>query len=481
MQPSPFRLNNVGPRVPTVGLRVAAVGVVALLAPLAWAGIATPELNFTQFTLPNGLQVLLSEDHSVPLTSVEIWYHVGAKSEVPGRSGFAHLFEHIMFQGSRDVGEDLYFKYLEGAGATLINGTTDFDRTNYFETVPSNQLDLALWLESDRMGFLLDTLSQARLDNQRDVVRKERQQSTENVPYGKAEEQFYKQLFPAPHPYNGVVIGSHADLQAATLDDVKGFFKTYYVPNNATLAVVGDYNPLTIKDEITKYFGDIPRAADPPKEQITLVPHTTEQRLSLTDNVELARVYFGWVTPSSFQPGDAELTLAANVLSNGKASRLQKALTIDKAIASDVSASQYDLQHGSVFSVQVTGNPGETAQQVEDAAWPVIQGLATTPPTKEELNRALTAWQATTLRQLQSLGGFGGKADMLNYYNHHTGDPGYLPKDFARMEAVTPESLAKVYGEQIKKDNRVVVQVSPPAPAAPAAPTTTPAKAGGAK
>lgn len=453
-----------------------AIGALALVIPAAYAGIATPPLPFERYELPNGLEVLLSEDHSVPLTSVEIWYHVGAKNEVPGRSGFAHLFEHIMFQGSRNVAEDTYFKYLEGAGATLINGTTDFDRTNYFETVPSNQLDLALWLESDRMGFLLDTLTQERLDNQRAVVRKERQQSTENVPYGVAEEQFYKQLYPAPHPYNGVVIGSHADLEAATLDDVKGFFRTYYVPNNATLAIVGDFDPATIKATVEKYFGSIPRSAEPPPESITTAPITAERRLSLTDGkADLAKVYFGWVTPSSFQPGDAELTLAANILGDGKASRLEKALTIDKAIASEIQVMQYPLQHGSVFQVSVMGNPGQTAQQLEDAAWPVIQGLASAPPTQEELTRALTAWQASTLRQLQALGGFGGKADMLNYYNHHTGDPGYLPKDFARMQAVTPDALQKVFAAQIQATNRVVLHVSP----APS--TDNAAAAGGAK
>lgn len=454
-----------------------ALGALALVIPAAYAGIATPELKFEKYELANGLEVLLSEDHSVPLTSVAIWYHVGAKNEVPGRSGFAHLFEHIMFQGSRNVAEDTYFKYLEGAGATLINGTTDFDRTNYFETVPSNQLDLALWLESDRMGFLLDTLTQERLDNQRAVVRKERQQSTENVPYGVAEEQFYKQLYPAPHPYNGVVIGSHADLDAATLDDVKGFFSTYYVPNNATLAIVGDFDPADIKAKVEKYFGSIAKSAEPPPVSIALAPITAEKRLALTDGkADLAKVYFGWVTPSGFQDGDAELTLAANILGDGKASRLEKALTIDKAIASEVGVSQYSLQHGSVFQVTVMGNPGQTPEQLEAAAWPVIQGLAAAPPTQEELTRALTAWQATTLRQLQALGGFGGKADMLNYYNHHIGDAGYLPQDFARMQEVTPESLQKVFAAQIQATNRVVLHVTPAPKAANPVETTGGAK-----
>lgn len=431
------------------------------LALPAVAGDAAPELPFEKYELPNGLEVILSEDHRLPLVSVEIWYHVGAKNEVPGRSGFAHLFEHIMFQGSKNVPEDRFFPMLEAAGAPLINGTTDFDRTNYFETVPSNQLDLALWLESDRMGWLLDTLTQERLDNQKAVVRKERQQSTENVPYGVAEEKFFQALFPAPHPYNGVVIGSHADLEAATLEDVKGFFRTWYVPNNATLAIVGDYDPATIKATVAKYFGSVPRGAEPAPAQLAPVVHTKETRLSLTDEVELAKVWFGWVGPRSFEPGDAELTLAAEVLAGDKSSRLHDALVLKQQIAAEVKAYQYPLQAGSVFVVEVQGRPGQTPDALEKAAWPIIEGLRTTPPTADELARAQRTWQAETLRQLQALGGFGGRADILNYYNHHLGDPAYLKKDFARIAAVTPAAIQKTLGEVVKADNRVVVHVSP--------------------
>ena len=429
----------------------------------AVAGDLAPTLNFEKYSLPNGLEVLLSEDHRVPMVSVEIWYHVGAKNEVPGRSGFAHLFEHIMFQGSRNVPEDRFFPFLEGAGASLVNGTTDFDRTNYFETVPANQLDLALWLESDRMGFLLDTLTQERLDNQRDVVRKERQQSTENVPYGVAEEQFFKQLFPAPHPYNGVVIGSHADLEAATLDDVKGFFRTYYVPANATIAIVGDFKTPEVKEKLVKYFGSIPAGQRAAPVALATPPITAEKRLDLTDEVELSRVYFGWLTSKAYEPGDADLQLAAYVLSNGKSSRLQKALTIDTQVASEVSVSQYPLQLGSVFNVTVTGRPGQTADQLEAATWPIIEGLAKAPISADELSRALHSWQAGTLRGLEALGGFGGRADLLNAYNHYTGDPAYITKDFARFAAVTPASLQKAVAEQLRKDNRVIVHVAPKA------------------
>lgn len=443
-------------------------GLSLLFLPAALAAEPAPQIPFEKYTLPNGLEVVLSEDHRLPLVAVDIWYHVGADKEVPGRSGFAHLFEHIMFQGSRNVAEDTFFQYLEGAGATATNGTTDFDRTNYFETVPTNQLELALWLESDRMGFLLDTLTQERLDNQKAVVRKERQQSVENVPYGAPEEQFFKLLFPAPHPYHGVVIGSHTDLEAATLDDVRGFFQTWYVPNNATLAIVGDFDPATIKATVEKYFGSIKAGPEPVAPPVKTEPLTAERRLATTDEVELPKVYLGWITPAAFKPGDAELSFAASVLAEGKSSRLYTALVHDQQIAQSVNAYQYPLTLGSVFAVEVLGKPGQDPAALEAAAWTVIEGLRAAPPSADEVQRTLRTWQAANLSGLQQLGGFGGKADQLNYYNHHVGDPGWLDDDFARMAAVTPEAVQKVFAEQIRKDNRVVVHVTPK-PAAVAA------------
>jgi zinc protease len=431
----------------------------------ARAADPVPELKFEKYTLPNGLEVILSEDHRVPLVAVDIWYHVGADKETKGRSGFAHLFEHIMFQGSKNVPEDQFFPLLEGAGATVINGTTDFDRTNYFETVPTNQLDLALWLESDRMGFLLDTLTQERLDNQKAVVRKERQQSVENVPYGTPEEQLFKALYPDPHPYFGYVIGTHEDLEAATLDDVRGFFKTWYVPNNATLVVVGDYDPATIKGKIEKYFGSLKNGEEPKSPPVETKPLAKEVRLALTDEVELPKVYMAWITAPAFKPGDAELTVAASVLAEGKSSRLYTALVHDQQIAQEVKAYQYPLTLGSVFVVEVLGKPGQKPEALEKAAWTVMEGLRATPPTEDEVTRARRAWQASTLRGLEQLGGFGGKADVLNYYNHHTGDAAYIDEDFARFAAVTPAAMQKVFSEQIKADNRVVVHVTPAAPA----------------
>ena len=439
------------------------IGLAAALP--AQASDVAPALAVERYTLPNGLEVLLHHDIRVPLVAVNIWYHVGAKNEVAGRSGFAHLFEHIMFQGSRNVAEDTFFQYLEAAGAPTVNGTTDFDRTNYFETVPTNQLELALWLESDRMGFLLDTLTQERLDNQKAVVRKERQQSTENVPYGVAEEKYFQLLYPAPHPYNGVVIGSHADLEAATLDDVKGFFKTFYVPNNATLAIVGDYDPATIKALVEKYFGSIAGGAEPPPLVAKTEPIVGERRVALTDEVELPKVYLGWITPKAFAPGDAELQLGASVLADGKSSRLYAELVEKQQIAQSVNAYQYPLTLGSVFGVEILGKPGQSPDALEKAAWSVIEQLRAAPPSKDEVSRALRTWEASTLRGLESLGGFGGKADVFNYYNHHLGDPDWLRKDFGRFAAVTPEAIQKALSENIKADNRVVVHVTP-APAA---------------
>ena len=255
-----------------------------------------PKIEFEKYKLPNGLEVILSEDHRLPMVAVNLWYHVGPANEVPGRTGFAHLFEHMMFQGSKHVGTNEHLRLLEGAGASDFNGTTDFDRTNYFETLPANQLELALWLESDRLGYLLDKLDQANLSNQQDVVRNERRQSVENQPYGIVEEGLFHFLFPRAHPYYASVIGSHADIQAAKLDDVKKFFKAYYAPNNASLAIVGDFDKAAAKKLVEKYFAPLKRGADVPKINVNTPGITSERRAVIKDRVELPRVYMAWLT-----------------------------------------------------------------------------------------------------------------------------------------------------------------------------------------
>src|SRR2546421_773661 len=282
------------------------------------ASLDVPQLKFEKYQLENGLEVILSEDHRLPMVAVNLWYHVGPANELPGRTGFAHLFEHMMFEGSRHVPGSSHFHHLEAAGASDINGTTDFDRTNYFETLPSNQLELALWLESDRMGYLPDQLDQASLTNQQDVVRNERRQSIENSPYGIVEEAVFHKLFPTGHPYYADVMGSHADIQAAKVEDVRNFFKLYYAPNNASLAIVGDFDPAKAKQLVEKYFGPLKRGALVPKIAAVTPPITAERRAVIHDQVELPRVYEAWLTSPIFKPGDALADLASDILGGGK-------------------------------------------------------------------------------------------------------------------------------------------------------------------
>ena len=274
-------------------------------APAATSKTPTVNLEFEKYTLPNGLDVILRRDPRLPIVGVNLWYHVGPANEGPGRTGFAHLFEHMMFQGSGHVEDDAYFRHLEGAGASFVNGTTDFDRTNYLEDVPSNQLELALWLESDRMGFLLDRLDAKMLANQQDVVRNERRQSIENAPYQMAEEEMFHRLFPASHPYHAWVMGSHADIQAAKLDHVRAFFSNFYRPNNASLAIVGDIDVAKTKALVTKYFGTLKRGPQVPPITAATPPITQERRKVMTDRVELPRIYLAWITPAIYKPGDA--------------------------------------------------------------------------------------------------------------------------------------------------------------------------------
>src|SRR5246127_431357 len=250
-----------------------------------FAPLQVPQIKFERYKLANGLEVILSEDHRLPLVSVNLWYHVGAVNETAGRTGFAHLFEHMMFEGSKHVPGSSHFHYLEAAGASDVNGTTDFDRTNYYETLPSNQLELALWLESDRMGYLPDKLDQANLSNQQDVVRNERRQSVENAPYGVVEEGMYHLLFPKSHPYYADVMGSHQDIQSAKLEEVRNFFRLYYAPNNASLAIVGDFKPEQAKELVEKYFGPLKRGEPVPKIKVSTPPITAEKRVVIQDNV----------------------------------------------------------------------------------------------------------------------------------------------------------------------------------------------------
>ena len=340
---------------------VSALAVVSLAQPapkLAPTGpLKVPTLAYERYTLPNGLTVLLHEDHRLPLVAVDLWYHVGPVNEVQGRTGFAHLFEHMMFEGSEHVGEKAHFRYLEGAGATDINGTTDFDRTNYFETVPSNELELALWLESDRMGFLLEKLDREKLTNQRDVVRNERRQG-ENQPYQLSQEEVYHQLFPKEHPYYASVIGSHADIEAARLLDVRNFFHSYYTPNNANIAIAGDFDKAKLKQLIERYFGSIPKGPEPPPVTVTTPPITAQKTVTVTDTVQLPEVSFAWLMPPAFQPGDADAEMLIDILGGGKASRLYRKLVYEKQIAQSADCTLDSLRLASVAECDVIARPG---------------------------------------------------------------------------------------------------------------------------
>jgi zinc protease len=424
----------------------------------------TPRIAFEKYQLANGLDVILSEDHRLPLVAVDIWYHVGPANEAEGRTGFAHLFEHMMFQGSKHVPGDSHFKFLEAAGGSNLNGTTDFDRTNYFETLPAGQLELGLWLESDRMGYLLDTVDELKLANQQDVVRSERSQNTENVPYGIVGEAVYHALYPKGHPYYGDVIGSHADIQAAKLGDVKGFFKQYYAPNNASLAIVGDFDKAKTKELVQKYFGPLKRGPEVPKITAETPKITAERRVEVKDQVKLPRIYMAWITPAFFKPGDADADATANILGGGKSSRLYKKLVYEKQIAQDVSAFQQSLSLGSAFQVVVTVRPGKTIEEVETALDAELNAFRQSGPDEKEVERARNTFETGLLGGLEVLGGFGGVADTLNMFNHYVGDPGYLPKYLEEHRNVTPASVKAFASQYLQPNARVVVHGVPGKP-----------------
>jgi zinc protease len=417
-----------------------------------------PELPFLKYKLKNGLDVILMEDHRLPLVAVNIWYHVGPANERPGLTGFAHLFEHMMFEGSKYAGEKAHFLYLESAGASTINGSTDFDRTNYYETLPSNQLELALWLESDRMGFLLEGLDEAKLENQRDVVRNERRQNIENVPYGLVQEELFHQLFPKGHPYYASIIGSHADIEAARIEDVRDFFRLYYAPNNASLSIVGDFDPDKTKELVEKYFGPIPAGKPVPPPDVTTPPITSEKRITVEDQVELPRVCMAWVTGPAFSQTDAECDLLARILGGSKSSRLYKNLVYKRRIAQDVVAHQSSLALGSIFLIEATGKPGVEPQQLENAIREELEKFQKDGPKRAELQRACNTIESAIIRALEN---FGGLADRLNLYNHFTGDPGYLAGDIGRYQNVTLESLQELARTGLKRDSGVVVWAVP--------------------
>ena len=428
-------------------------------------------IPFTRHRLANGLDVVVHEDRACPIVSVNLWYHVGSKNEVPGRTGFAHLFEHLMFEGSahHDRG---YFPPIQGAGGTL-NGSTSADRTNYWEVVPSNALELALWMESDRMGFLLPALTEEKFANQRDVVLNERRQQYENRPYGLAQMALLSGLFPAGHPYRWATIGEVADLHAAQLDEVRAFFATYYHPANASLAIAGDVETDDALRLAERYFEPLP--AGPPVAPVRPAQPRldAEVRLVLEDRVELPRLYLAWHTPALFADGDAALDLAADMVANGKTSRLYRRLVYDMRVATDVAASQGSREAGSFFQLAVTAAPGHTLAELERVVREEVERLATDGPTEDEMVRALIQAEAHFVYRLQTIGGFGGKADQLNAYNTYRGDPGYFAHDLARYTSLTASAVRDAVREWLPPSRRVAVSVVPKGRAIYALPGST--------
>jgi len=439
-------------------LAAAAVTASVTLAAAPPAHAEPPSLSIEKTRLANGLEVVLHEDHRTPIVTTNVWYHVGSKDEPSGRNGFAHLFEHLMFQGSKHVPEDAYFRFLERVGATDVNGTTSTDRTNYYETVPKNRLNLALWLESDRMGFLLSHVDELTFTGQRDVVKNERRQNYENAPYGLVFQYIYERLYPVGHPYHFITIGTPRDLDAASLEDVKAFFRTWYVPNNATLVIAGDFDRTKTLELVEKYFGAIPSGPLPARAVVPPVAVSKEVRLDVSAGVELPRVYITWPTPPMFAPGDGDLDLLSHALSSGKTSRLYKKLVYDLQIATDVSASQDSNQLGSTFEIVATAQPGHTAQELLKAIDEELALVRSGGVKGEELSRAKTSVLSGLTFGLERTAS---RADRINLYNQYMGDPRYLAKDIARYEQATASSVQDVARRYLPADKRIVTVVTP--------------------
>ena len=445
-----------------------ASALLAATAASATAQSPQPALTvpYTHFTLPNGLNVILHEDHSVPTVSINMWYHVGSGRERPGRTGFAHLFEHLMFEGSKHVPEGAFDNWLEAAGANN-NGSTNRDRTNYYIDMPSNALDLGLFLESDRMGYLLDIVTPQLVNGQRDVVKNERRSGVENAPYGMADVKLDELLYPKGHPYSWPVIGHMEDLTAATDEDVREFFRKYYAPGNASLVIAGDINTADVRKKIESWFSDVKPGApiEPNEYPPAVLPAVKKERM--TDKVQLPRLTLAWLTPALLTPGDAELDLTASILAGGKNSRLYKRLVYDMQVAQSVSAYQASGRLSSEFYVVVMARPveGKTHDQItEDIKRVVdeeIEKLRQSPPEARELQRAINQTESAFFARMERVGGFGGKADQLNGYFVTTGNPDYYNEDLARYRAVQPNDIRAVVRRYLPADKRVELTVVP--------------------
>jgi zinc protease len=417
-----------------------------------------PQVNikFDQYSLKNGLTVILHEDHNAPVTAVTVMYHVGSKNELRHRTGFAHLFEHMMFQGSAHVGDNEHFKLLQEVGAN-VNGFTNQDGTTYFEVVPSNYVELALYLESDRMGFLLEAMTQEKLDNQRDVVKNERRQNYDNRPYGTANEKILRALYPTSHPYSWPVIGYMEDLSAASLDDVKNFFRTYYAPNNACLVVSGDIQPAEVKPMVEKYFGPILQGKKFDRPNPAPLKTMKQERMMYEDKVQLPRLYMAWHTVKGNTREDAVMDVLSSILSSGKNSRLYKSLVYDKQTAQSANASQDGTEIAGTFEIQVTAKPGKTLTEMEQNVNEILANVLKDGVTQSEIDNAVIAREVQTINRASTVLG---KANSLASFYSYTGNPGNINTEMEFYKGITPDEVLKT-AKKFLKEAAVVLSVVP--------------------
>ena len=414
-------------------------------------------IPFEKHTLQNGLDIITHVDKTVPTVAVNIWYHVGSKNEVPGKTGFAHLFEHVMFEGSKNHNKD-YFGPLQEIGA-MVNGSTTNDRTNYWENLPSNYLELALWLESDRMGFLLEALDQDRFDLQREVVKNERRQSYENRPYGMAYLKLQELLFPPPHPYNWPTIGSQEDLDRAEIEDVKEFFRNFYHPSNASISVAGDIDPNSTLELVDKYFGNL--LPGPTINRFHTMDSTLKGQtwVTLEDSVHLPRLYLAWPTVPEFTQDQAALDVLSVIMADGRSSRLEQNLVYKKQLARDISAYHHGQEISGEFHIIATANPGQTTVEIYKEILESLNELSQTPPSDKEMERAYNRISSYHIKQLEKIGGFGGKADQLNHFNVMAGNPGLIETDIERYKKVSAKDVSTA--AKLLNDNFVGLTVNP--------------------
>ncbi len=435
-----------------------ALGILPLLlaAPLA-AQSASVELPYEQFTLDNGLTVVLHRDASTPNITTNVWYHVGSAHERPGRTGFAHLFEHIMFEGSANVPRGKIDEWFEEVGGSP-NGSTTRDRTNYHQTFGSNALDMALFIESDRMGYLLEAMSPSTVDIQRDVVKNERRQNYDNRPYGLAGQTIAETIYPASHPYFWPVIGYMDDLSAASYEDVTDFFERFYAPNNASLVISGDIDFAEARALVEKWFAEIPEGAAVPELNAQPVLLDEERRVALEDRVQLPRLYMAWTTPAAYAEGDAEMAALARLLAGGRNSRLYRRLVYDLQIADDVAAFQRSGKLGSDFTLLATARGGHTLEELATVIDEEIERLRSEPPSAREVQRIVNEYETGFLEEMERIDR---KADRMNEYLFYTGTPDYFQQDLDRFRGLTPESLSAAAREHLHPTHRVILSVVP--------------------